>query len=42
MSAGGVLPLWWNNTGIRILIDRFEATLPLRSDGNELREPDQS
>lgn len=26
MSAGAVMPRWWNDTGIRILIDRFEAT----------------
>ena len=28
MSAGAVHPSWWKNTGIRILIDRFEGTLP--------------
>ena len=28
MSAGAVLPSWWKNTGIRILIDRYEATVP--------------
>ena len=42
MSAGGVLPPWWNNTGIRILIDRFEETLPLHDGWDGLREPDHS
>lgn len=28
MSAGGVLPSWWRATGFRILVDRFEGTLP--------------
>ncbi|KQY96816.1 Appr-1-p processing protein [Microbacterium sp. Root53] len=41
MSAGGVSPAWWNSTGIRILIDRFEATLPLRPDDAGLLEPAQ-
>lgn len=41
MSAGAVSPGWWNATGIRILIDRFEATLPLHPDGAGLLEPGQ-
>lgn len=34
MSAGGVTPSWWNDTGIRILVDRFESTSP-QQDGND-------
>ncbi|QEV99402.1 O-acetyl-ADP-ribose deacetylase [Microbacterium caowuchunii] len=29
MSAGGITPSWWASTAIPILIDRFEATLPV-------------
>ncbi|GAA1994446.1 macro domain-containing protein [Microbacterium pumilum] len=39
MSAGGVTPSWWNTTGIRILIDRFEATLPQQDGGDGLTVP---
>jgi O-acetyl-ADP-ribose deacetylase (regulator of RNase III) len=39
MSAGAVLPSWWKTTGIRILIDRFEATLPQQPGVDGLSEP---
>jgi len=42
MSAGGISPSWWNNTGIRILIDRFEASPPPRPGRNGPSEPDPS
>ncbi|MFD1715346.1 hypothetical protein ACFSBZ_12795 [Amnibacterium flavum] len=28
MSAGAVLPAWWNATGLPILLDRFDASNP--------------
>lgn len=42
MSAGGVTPSWWDNTGIRILIDRYEATLPQQDGDDGLTEPADS
>lgn len=39
MSAGGVMPSWWSATGFRILVDRFEATLPQAPDGDGLTVP---
>lgn len=38
MSAGAVLPSWWKHTGIRILIDRYEATATEEGDP-AAREP---
>lgn len=39
MSAGRVTPSWWNSTGFRLLVDRFEATLPLDENGDGLWAP---
>lgn len=39
MSAGGVLPSWWSDTGFRILIDRFEGTLAQTVGYEGLSEP---
>jgi O-acetyl-ADP-ribose deacetylase (regulator of RNase III) len=39
MSAGAVSPSWWSTVGIRILVDRFEATLPNGPDNDGLMEP---
>lgn len=42
MSACQVLPSWWTSTGIRILIDRFESTLPLHAGIDGLLEVDDT
>lgn len=39
MSAGGVLPSWWSETGFRILVDRFEGTLAQTVGDEGLWEP---